>query len=388
MGKKHQRMKKIMVKTMGNESYQGITVALFCIFLSLLAGAVLLLALGKNPLLAYKSILQGAGLWAKPRYAGHRSIITDFMSLLNYVTPMLFASLSVALALRCGLFNICVSGMMIFSGFTASVLIGYSDLSSWLAKPLVILIGIIAGGLIGVLIGFLKHRFNTNEVVSSIMLNYIIAYVSSFFIQTRFIDPVTRQSMKINEAARLTLTDTVVGNLKMDIPLLLPIGILIVAGLAFLLKRTKLGFDLKAVGMNPKASRYAGINVGRTMVTAMALSGVFAGLAGVTYFLGTFASLQPKVLPDTGFDAIAVALLGNQSPFGCLLASLLVMTINNGTTYMSSKLGVLREIASLITSILLLVSACSGFIRYLVNKYKQELEENRKEEDSLEETKL
>jgi simple sugar transport system permease protein len=369
--------KRVMVALLGTGKRQNIQTALFCIVLSLLAGSVLLLLLGKNPLLAYKSILQGAGFFPKARYAGHRSMLTDFMSLLNYTTPMVFASLSVAVALRCGLFNICVSGMMVASGFVASGLLGYSSFSPAVARPLVVLVGLLVGGGIGAVIGWLKYRYNTNEVVVAIMCNYIISYVVSFFIQTRYIDPTTRQSLKIGQNARLTLFDQVVGDLKMEIPLVLPLAIVCVLLLSFLFSRARLGFELKAVGMNRKASRYAGIAVGKTMVTSMVISGALAGLAGVSYYLGCFASIQPKVLPSLGFDAIAVALLGNSNPWGCFFASLLVMTISNGTTYMASTLGVLREIASLITGILLLFSACGAYLKGLADRYAEELEEQR-----------
>lgn len=369
--------KRVMVALLGTGKRQNIQTALFCIVLSLLAGSVLLLLLGKNPLLAYKSILQGAGFFPKARYAGHRSMLTDFMSLLNYTTPMVFASLSVAVALRCGLFNICVSGMMVASGFVASGLLGYSSFSPAVARPLVVLVGLLVGGGIGAVIGWLKYRYNTNEVVVAIMCNYIISYVVSFFIQTRYIDPTTRQSLKIGQNARLTLFDQVVGDLKMEIPLVLPLAIVCVLLLSFLFSRARLGFELKAVGMNRKASRYAGIAVGKTMVTSMVISGTLAGLAGVSYYLGCFASIQPKVLPSLGFDAIAVALLGNSNPWGCFFASLLVMTISNGTTYMASTLGVLREIASLITGILLLFSACGAYLKGLADRYAEELEEQR-----------
>ncbi len=373
------RAKRVFVALLGNERTQSFSVALFTIFLSLLVGAILLLSLGNNPLLAYKSILQGAGFLPKIRYAGYRNIFTDFMNLLNYLTPMVFASLAVAIAFKSGLFNICVSGMMVFSGFVATLLVGYSTLPPLIARPLVLLVGVGCGALLGALIGYLKYRFNTNEVVSSIMLNYIISYTVSFFIQTRFVDPVTRQSVKINESSRLILSDALVGNLKMNISLVLPLAILLIILLQFLLSRSRLGFELKAVGLNARASRYAGIQIGRTVITAMVLSGSLAGLAGVSYYLGTFASIQPKVLPPLGFDAIAVALLGNSSPVGCLFASLLVTTITNGTTYMSSTLGVLREIASVITGILLLFSACSEFVRVLVRKYRLELEQINEE---------
>ncbi len=132
------------------------------------------------------------------------------MNLLNYLTPMVFASLADAIAFQSGLFNICVSGMMVFSGFIATLLIGYSNLPPLIDKPLVLLVGGVCGASVGALIGYLKYRFNTNEVVFSIMLNYIISYTVSFFIQTRFVDSVTRQSVTINESSRLILSNALV----------------------------------------------------------------------------------------------------------------------------------------------------------------------------------
>lgn len=368
--------KRFMAKTLGKGKAQNLRLSLFCIILSLLVGSFLLLLLGKNPLEGYLSILQGAGFVAKPRYAGYKSVLTDFMSLINYTSPMIFGSLAVAVGLRCGLFNICVSGTMIFSGFLATVLVGYSSIPSPLSLILVVLIGIVAGGALGALMGWLKYKFNANEVVVSIMFNYIISYVVSFFIQTKFIDPTTRQSLKIVDSARLTGFDKMVGNLRMEISYIFPFAILVVFLLWFLFSKARLGFELKAVGLNHKASRYAGIKIGKTMIISLAISGALAGLAGVSYYLGTFASIQPKVLPSLGFDAIAVALLGSSSPIGCFFASFLVMTISNGTTYMSSRLGVLREIASLITGILLLFSACSVYFKMKAEKYQEELEED------------
>lgn len=127
------------------------------------------------------------------------------MNLLNYLTPMVFASLADAIAFQSGLFNICVSGMMVFSGFIATLLIGYSNLPPLIDKPLVLLVGGVCGASVGALIGYLKYRLNTNEVVSS-----IISYTVSFFIQTRFVDSVTRQSVTINESSRLILSNALV----------------------------------------------------------------------------------------------------------------------------------------------------------------------------------
>ena len=350
----------------GNEKYQAVTIPIFAILISLIVGAVLIVSLGKNPLAAYQNLLQGSGLLPKPSYAGYKSMLTDFTSFLNAWTPMLFASLAVAVALKSGLFNIGVSGQMLTAGFFASILVGYSDLPAPIAKPFVLVIGIVVGACVGGLIGFLKYRFNINEVVSSIMLNYIAQYVFSFFINTYFVDPVSRQSTSVSAASRLTLMDTLVGNLKMDIPLGIVLAILTAFLMKFLIDRTTLGYELKAVGASPTAAEYAGIHVGKNMVFTMLLSGALAGLAGVTYYLGYFGSIQPKVLVSTGFDAIAVSLLGNSNPIGILFSSFLITVISKGSTYMSSAAGIQAEIASVITGILLLFSACSAYIKYKI----------------------
>jgi simple sugar transport system permease protein len=360
----------------GPGKHQLLRISFFCLFLSLVTGAILLLLLGKNPFVAYTSLLQGSGILPKLRYPGRKSQLTDFFNLLNYTVPMIFASLSVAVALKCGLFNICVSGIMVLSGFMATVLVGYSDITSIVAKILVLLIGVGVGALVGALIGWLKYRFNMNEVVVAIMLNYIISYVVSFFINTQLADPVTRQSVEINQNARLTLVDVEMFGLRINITTVFVLALIVVFLIKFLLDKTRFGFELKAVGVNKNASRYCGIKVGKTLVKTMIISGALAGLAGVTYYLGSYASIQPRVVPQLGFDAIAVALLGNMNPIGCLFASGLIMIFESGTAYLSSRLGVLREIAALIISILLLFSASSGYFKILGNKFKLELGEN------------
>ncbi len=363
MKTKSNGLKRFFVNCFGNEKYQSITIPLFAILISLIVGAVIITLLGKNALSAYQNLLQGSGLLPKPSYAGYKSMLTDFTSFLNAWTPMLFASLAVAVALRAGLFNIGVSGQMLTAGFFATVLVGYSEMPSLIAKPLVLIVGIIAGACVGGLIGYLKYRFNINEVVSSIMINYIAQYVFSFFINTYFVDPVSRQSASVSTESRLTLMDKLVGDLKMDIPLAVVLAIITAFFIKFLIDKTTLGYELKAAGASPTAAEYAGIHVGKNMVLTMVISGGLAGLAGVTYYLGYFGSIQPKVLVSTGFDAIAVSLLGNSNPIGILFSSFLITIISKGSTYMSSAAGIQAEIASVITGILLLFSACGAYMK-------------------------
>ncbi len=369
---KNNVLHKLILQTIGHEKRQSYMIPVFTIILSLIFGIIIIALLGSNPFGAYYNLLQGSGLAPKASYAGHKGMITDFTSFLNALTPMLFAALAVLIALRAGLFNIGVSGQMLAAGFTATILIGYSDLSAVIAKPLTIIIGFIIGALAGALVGYLKHRFNINEVVSTIMFNYIFQNVISFLINTFYVDPVSRQSKNVGAAGRLTLVDVVIGDYKMDIPLGILLAAVGIAVTAFLLGKTTLGFEIKAVGSSIRAAEYAGIQVGRTRVLAMMLSGGFAGLAGVTYYMGYFASIQPKVLVSTGYDAIAVALLGNSSPIGIVFSSFLITVISKGSTYMSSTSGVQAEIASAITGIILLFSACGAFVKYKVNRWKED----------------
>ncbi len=375
--------KRGFAAVLGNERYQSITVPVFAILLSLLAAAVVLLIMGKNPLTAFASFLQGSGILPKPNYAAKKSMVTDLFSMLNMLTPMIFASLAVAVALKAGLFNIGVSGQMLVSGFAASVLVGYSDLPMGIALPLVLIIGIVGGAAVGALIGWLKHRFNINEVVSSIMLNYIFSYTVSFFINTRFIDPVSRQSRSISSAARLTLTNVELGAIKLDLPLGMLLAIPMAFFVKFLLDKTRVGYEMKVVGLNRRAAEYAGINVGRNIVLSMAISGALAGLAGITFYMGYYNSIQPRVLASLGFDSIAVCLLGNSNPIGILFSSLLITVISKGSNYLSSTANVPQEIAQLITGLILLFSACGTYIRYRVSATKDELRDLKKRAEGI-----
>ena len=364
---------------MGDERRQRITIPIFAILLSLIASSVVLLILGKNPMEAFISLLQGSGILPKEAYAAKKSMLTDFLSLLNAWTPMIFASLSVAVAMRAGLFNIGVSGQMLCAGFIATVTVGYAEsLPGVVAKPLVVVIGLVAGAAVASVIGFLKQKWNINEVVSAIMLNYIIRYVVSFFVKATINNPSTRQSWPVTDASRLSLMDTELGGLKMDIPLGIILAVVAVLLVQFLFTKMKLGFELRAIGGNPVAARYAGVNVGRNTVLVMAVSGALAGLAGVTYYLGYFGSIQPDVLISTGFDAIAVCILGNSNPIGIIFSSLLISVIDKGSTYLQSSVGVRQEIGALITGLILLFSACGAFIGYLVNRGRQREEDARK----------
>ena len=361
-----------------SDRWSNVTVSVLAIILMLATSSVILLIMGKNPLTAFRSFLQGCGFLPKAKYGGGSGMLSDFFDYLNILAPMLLAAVAFIVAFKTGLFNIGISGQMLLSGFMATILVGYmKELSPWIAKPLVILIGIATGGLLGALIGFLKYKFNIHEVVSTIMVNYIISFTTGFFINTRYVDMLTRSSRICSTASRLTWTKVNIGGVNCNVPLGIVIAIIGAVLVKFIFDKTVFGFELKAVGTSRKCAGYIGVNVGRSIVLSMAFSGIFAGLAGVTYYLGYTNTMVPKTLPGMGYDSIAVALLGNSSPLGAIFASVIVTIFQSGANYMSSSIGVAKEIASLITGILLLFAACGEFMKIL-GRRKIEKEEDKR----------
>ncbi len=345
--------------------YASLWVSLLSVLMMLVAAGLLLVVMGKDPLVAFRSFLQGCGMLPKENYGGGSGMLTDLLDFLNYLAPLCLASLAFITAFKAGLFNIGIAGQMLLAGFTATVLVGYNKtLSAAVAKPLVLVIGLLVGGMTGALVGWLKYRFNIHEVVSTIMLNYIISYLTGFFINNNYVDMMTRNSKVCSPESRLTLTNVMIGDLKCKIPLGLIMAVLMALLVSFLFRKTVLGFEIKAVGQNRRCSAYTGIRVNRIVLLSMGFSGALAGLAGVTYYLGYTNAMIPKTLPGMGYDAIAVALLGNGAPIGSLFAAVVVSIFQQGANYMSSTVGVAREIASLITGILLLFASCGNYMKY------------------------
>ncbi len=355
-----------------SQRWSGFTVPVFCVILAFLAASVILLLLGKNPLVGFASFLQGSGILPKASYGGGAGMQSDFFYFLGYVAPMLLSALGFIIGFRCGLFNIGISGQMLTSGFVATIAVGYSEtIPAPIAKILVIVIGAVVGGLLGAFIGFLKYRFNVHEVVSTIMVNYILNYLVGFFINKKYVNMLTRSSRPCMDNAALMIRDVNIGGIACDIPLGIFLAIAVAILIHYIFRKTVFGFELTAVGSNSRCARYTGIHVGKRMIMAMTLSGALAGLAGVTYYCGYYTTIVPKTLPGMGYDCIAVALLGTSDPIGSIFASLLISSVQNGSNYMNSVLGVQKEIAMLIIAILLLFSACGSYFKYLAHRKLQ-----------------
>ena len=196
---------------------------------------------------------------------------------------------------------------------------------------------------------------------------------------------MTRNSRVCSPESRLTLTNVMIGDMKCKIPLGLIVAILMALLIFFLFRRTTLGCEIRAVGLGRHCAEYAGIQVGRTVLISMGISGALAGLAGVIYYLGYTNAIIPKNLPSMGYDAISVALLGNGSPIGAIFAAMIVTLFQQGANLMSATQGVAREISSLITGILLLFASCGTFMKFqAARKIQMEAVLHKKENETAE----
>jgi ABC-type uncharacterized transport system permease subunit len=281
---------------------------------------------------------------------------------LTYTAPLIFTGLAVALAFRAGLFNIGAQGQVIM-GTIGAGLVGFElHLPAGLHLLLALAGGALGGALWGFIPGWLKARTGAHEVIVTIMLNYIAYYFLTWLIVQNGVQDPNRSdaiSKKVDASARLPLLGG--GSLRMHLGIVL--GVLAAAGVAWLLNRSKAGFELRAVGANPDAARTAGMSVSKAYVLAMALAGGLAGLAGANMLLGPAAALTPQVAGNVGFDGITVALLGRGKPWGVVLAALFWGAFSAGGNRMQSVAEVPVDLVIVVQAIIVIFIAAPALVK-------------------------
>ena len=288
--------------------------------------------------------------------------VRPFAESLVISTPYIFAGLAVAVSFRGGLFNIGAEGQL-FVGGLASVYVGYAirGLPWFLHLPFALLVGIVAGGLWGAVPGYLKARTGAHEVINTIMMNYVAFRLTDYLLQG---GPMTRPD-------GLPITPEILSSARL--PALLPrpvrlhlgffLALAVAAGIYWFLWKTTYGFEIRMVGANPRAARYAGVAITRTVVLTMALSGALAGLAGANQVLGVDHRMVRAFSTGYGFDSIALALLGNSHPIGVVLASLLFGFLRGGAARMQSVAGVPVEIIRIVQAMVIIFIAAPEIVR-------------------------
>ncbi|TAK23420.1 MAG: ABC transporter permease [Chloroflexota bacterium] len=309
---------------------------------------------GGDALLAYRGLYEGS--------IGRPESLSES---LVWATPYVFGGLAVAFAFKAGLFNIGAEGQ-IGLGALCAVYAGYAI--SGLPWPIHLGVAIAAGMLGGAAWGFipgaLKARTGAHEVITTIMLNYVAIQVTSWLLAGPMKDPspfiAVAQTPKIADAARLPVLFEGF-RLHWGFPLALGVAIAV----WWLIQSTTIGFEIRTVGANPHAARYAGISVARTTMLAMSVSGALAGLAGTIEVVGLNYYHTPGFSVGYGFDSIAVALLGRNNPLGLIPAALLFGGLRAGATRMQFLSQIPIDIISIIQALILVFIAAPEIIRFI-----------------------
>lgn len=280
---------------------------------------------------------------------------------LVFATPLIFAGLGVAVAFRAGLFNIGAQGQIIVGAIMATY-IGFAfDLPGLLHLLLAVLGGALGGALWGAIPGILKARSGANEVIVTIMLNYVAVNLVGYVLKAEPFNP-NGTGQRSPVVAPDALYPTLLGaDFRLNWSFVL--ALVAAVGVWWLMERSTLGFELRAVGANPGASRTAGMSVGKAMAIAMIIAGGLAGLAATSQVLGTERSLTAGVAATIGFDAITVALLGRSRPLGTVLAGLLFGALKAGGFLMQAQEQTPNDIILVIQSIIVLLIAAPPLVR-------------------------
>jgi len=309
---------------------------------------------------SYVALFQGAVF--NPRGNGVAGQFAPLMETLTIATPLITAGLGVALAFRAGLFNIGAQGQIIMAGILASW-VGFAlHLPLGIHLLLVLVAGVIGGAVWGGIVGVLKARTGAHEVIVTIMFNYIALYFLRYLLDTDLFQRPgadTPISPIVDPSAAYPL---IFGSqYRLHLGFLLAIAATIFV--SWLLNRSTLGFEFRAVGANPKAALTAGINVSRATILVMTIAGGLAGLAGVAQVAGTEKVLTDGVAATYGFDAITVALLGRSSPWGTFAAGLLFGAFRAGAVQMQIQTGTPIDIVLVVQSLIVLFIAAPPLVR-------------------------
>ncbi|MGI6577116.1 MAG: ABC transporter permease [Eubacteriales bacterium] len=342
--------------------------SVIAIFTGLLFGLIILLiANPSNAFSGFSWIMTGA-----------LSSSQDMGNIFYYATPIILTGLSVAFAFKTSLFNIGASGQFIVGAYGA-VLVGVklSSLGSvhWLVA---LVVSAIFGAIWALIPGILKAYRNVNEVISSIMFNYIGMYLVNYLVRETVYHQLTNRSLPVAQTANVPSMglDKLFPGSKINGGILIAIivGIL----LYIILNRTTFGYELKACGLNRHASRYAGINEKKCIVLSMVIAGALSGLGGGLLYLagtGKYIYVQDLLAPE-GFSGISVALLGMSHPIGVLFAGLFIGYITVGGSYMQLS-GFKPEIIDIITAAIIYFAAFSLLFRSILERirFKKEAEQ-------------
>lgn len=339
-----------------NQKFKRLLVPVISVIAGFLVGAIIMLIWSYNPFEAYASMFQSA--------LGNMNGIGETI---REATPLIFTAIGFSIASTAGFFNIGLPGQA-QAGWLSSIwfVLAFPNLPKIILLPSAIIIGAFFGAVVAGISGILRAYFGTNEVITTIMLNYIVLYSCQYLMQQVMssklrIDTDTTKTISANGSLHINWLSNFFGQSRINGGIFLAFIALIIFW--FLMKKTTTGFEIKAVGLNPFASRYAGMSAKKNIIISMLLSGAFAGIGGVVQGLGTFQNYFTQTTSlDIGWDGLSVSLLGGGTALGILIASLLFSILKIGGLGMQTVAGVPSEIVSIVIASIIFFIA----IKYVI----------------------
>ena len=362
-----------MKKLLKNPGAQAFIASIICILLGLLIGYIVLLFI--NPEGAAESILnviKNFFTWSKPK-----TQLKQFGNTLAKTMPLLMCSLSILFAYKVGLFNIGAAGQYV-AGSCACLYAALAWKWSWLPC---VLFAIVAGAVLGAIVGFLKSYCNVNEVISGIMLNWISLYTANTVLSgvKEVASPYTMYITDINPSAILPNLglDKLFANNKY-VTLAVPLALLIAVAVSIILNKTRLGYELKATGSNKNAAKYSGMRENRNITLTLVIAGGLAGLGAAMLYLTGYMRWEctQSSVPGMGFNGIAAAFLGGLNPIGAIFASFFIQHITDGGQYVNTNF-YCSQISDLISSVIIYLCGFVLFIKITMNGILSRSEEKR-----------
>lgn len=337
------------MKIIKKRDIEYLTSLFLAIFASLLIGAIIMIANGRNPIVGYTALIKGS-------FGSKYNIATTF----SKTVPLVLTGLGAAIAFRAGIFNVGGEGQLYLGGFAAAYIgITFTNLPAIIGIPLALLAGALAGGAYAYIPGILKVKYKVDEVITTIMLNTVAILFTSYLVNHPFATTegkmgateIIAEQYQFSKLVRLSTLNT---------------SIFYMAALAliiyYLMEKTSFGYELKMTGQNSLFARYGGIDDKKQMIIAMIISGALSGLAGVFEVLGVHYRFLQNISPEYAFDGMLIAMIVKNNPIGIILMSIFFGALKTGSIAMENATSIPSELVSVIQSIIILfIAGESGF---------------------------
>ncbi|WP_436926102.1 ABC transporter permease [Halosimplex amylolyticum] len=370
----------------GTSAGERALIAVASLALSILVGTVIvlvggLLATCRTPVLTIGEVTlcyDPIAVWDRlflgalgdPFSGGWSPLNAQFAVTLRETTILVFTGLSVALAFRAGIFNIGTQGQLVVGALASALAVLWAapaftgTVGAVVLVPLGLAAGALGGGFYGAIPGVLKAYADANEVITTIMLNFVAVLVVRYLVSDHFQDP-TSQAIQTASLPEFAQFPSILFDPRLDFSLVaLALALAVVGGVYYLLEHTSFGFDLRTAGLQPAAAEYGGVDSARTVVASLTLSGALGGVGGAVYVLMILGRFQTGV-PSYGFDGITVSILAGNHPVGSVFAALLFGVLKSGSTVVDFATDVPPQLVGVLRGLIILFVAMPEFFRQI-----------------------